>query len=55
MIQLHRQLSTIQDNHNQSDDKTIFLDPKTKKEQKNSGMMVFYYLKMFQSKYYFIT
>ena len=41
MIQLHRQLSTIHDSHNQSDDKTIFIDPKTKKEQKNSGMLVF--------------
>ena len=41
MIQLHRQLSTIHDNHNQSDDKTIFLDPKTKKEQDKSGMLTF--------------
>ena len=40
MIQLHRQLSTIYDNHNQSDDKTIFLDPKAKKEQENTGMLI---------------
>ena len=40
MIQLHRQLSTVYDNHNQSDDKTIFLDPKTKKEQENAGILI---------------